>query len=55
MSLNCFKLALIVIVTVLLSLSLVAVMVMVALLHRNLLMTMWCFNDCNVSVVVAIV
>ena len=43
-----------VVVTVLLLLSLVVVMVIVGLLLRNLLMTMWCFNDCNVFAVVAV-
>ena len=51
---NHFKLARIVIVTVSLLLSLVVVMVTVELPLRNLLMTMWCFSDCNLFVLFAI-
>ena len=51
--LNYFKLTLIVTVNVLLRSLCRMIMVMVVLLLRNLLMTMWCFSDCNVSSVAA--
>ena len=49
-----FQASPVVVTVLLLLLSLVVVMVIVGLLLRNLLMTMWCFSDCNVFAVAAV-